>query len=84
MSKKKIESALAAKGIALEELAYDREPTPGGWASGWHVSLGDELEDKLSSAGFAGEFSPDCRNTQELLCWVQTLPNLLQWVSDAT
>lgn len=76
MSKKKIEKALAKKGLEACELYFDRSiPVPECHTFGWEISLTEESEDKLFDNGYEGSCNPDCRNTTEVLEWIETLPN---------
>lgn len=75
MSKREIERALRAKGIKCETLEYNYQVTPGEMVGGWDIVLTEECEEAI--ADLNPEFSdwePDCRNTSEVLEWIETLP----------
>ena len=76
MGKKKIEKALAKKGLSTSHLEFVRgDVTPGGYANGWEIELDEKSEDALFDAKFGGTYEPDCRNVDEVMDWIESLPN---------
>jgi hypothetical protein len=77
MSKRQIERALKAKGIEAEYIMFGWQPSPGEMVPGWDIKLTDDSEDRILNAdGDFDDFDPDCRNTAEVLEWIETLPSL--------
>ena len=79
MSKRKIESALKAKGITAERIEYMRScPTPSGYAAGWDVDISEETENRIYEAApevnVCTNMEFDCLS--DVLEWVEELPKL--------
>ena len=77
MSKRQIERALRAKGLVCSTLEYNHQVTPGEVVGGWEI----ELSESTAVAVFIhnpdfDDWEPDCRNTAEVIEWIETLPNL--------
>lgn len=77
MSQRQIERALRAKGIEWETVEYGAFICPGEYVDGWQVSLTEDCEEEIAGLvpGF-DDFDPDCRNTTEVLEWIESLPDL--------
>jgi hypothetical protein len=77
MSRQQIERALRAKYIQWVQLQYGWQCTPGEMVAGWDIILTDECEEEIASRDpDFDDWEPGCRNTTEVLEWVETLPNL--------
>lgn len=75
MSKRQIERALKAKGLEAALINYGHFVTPGEIVGGWEIQLTEESEDKIAEADASfDDFDPDCRNTAEVIEWIETLP----------
>ena len=76
MSKRQIVRALKKKGLSCSALYYDRgQATPGGYADGWEITLDEYSEVLLFQVQPLAESNPDCFNTEEVLEWVEGLPD---------
>ena len=77
MSKRQIERALRSKGLEWDTIEYGKFICPGECVDGWQISLTEECEEEIAGRvhGF-DDFDPDCRNTSEVLEWIETLPDL--------
>lgn len=79
MSKRKIEAALKSKGLTCEVIEYGHHATPGEMVGGWDIELDEESTVAVLMADVHLDFDdlqPDCRNTDDVLEWIGSLPNL--------
>jgi len=77
MSKCQIERALRAKGLSCSTLEYNYQVTPGEVVGGWEIELNESTEEAVSihNPDF-DDWEPDCRNTAEVLEWIETIPDI--------
>jgi len=77
MSKRQIERALRAKGVECETLEYTYQVCPGELVGGWDIVITERCEQLIAVCDpDFDDWEPDCRNTEEVLQWVETLPTI--------
>ncbi|TPG50655.1 hypothetical protein EAH75_04245 [Rhodanobacter glycinis] len=68
MSKRKILSAMKRKGIQVERISYEWEPTPGESVPAWNIQLSAEVADSFGELEF-NQFD----SLRDVLEWVDGL-----------